>query len=70
VFLVFTLLHVHAYRLRDQLKLNELERFETRDNLREAGLNAAIGLLSIGIAMAAAPGARGWRGWPTGWWAR
>ncbi len=51
VFLLFALLHVHAYRLRDALELNEIERFETRDNLREALLNAAIGALSITIAL-------------------
>jgi len=51
VFLIFTLLNAHAYRLRDALELNEVERFETRDNLREALLNTAIGVLSITIAV-------------------
>ncbi|HYH81980.1 MAG TPA: TMEM175 family protein [Longimicrobium sp.] len=51
VFLIFALLNLHAYRQRDALELNELERFETRDNLREALLNAAVGVLSITIAV-------------------
>jgi hypothetical protein len=50
VFLVFVLLHLHAYRLRESLELDEMERFETLDNLRESLLNAGIGVLSIAIA--------------------
>jgi len=51
VFLVFVLLHLHAWRLRDALELNEIERFETLDNLRESLLNALIGSLSISLAV-------------------
>jgi hypothetical protein len=47
VFGIFALLNLHAYRLRDALELDELERFETRDNLREAGMNVAIGVASM-----------------------
>lgn len=66
VFLIFTLLHVHAYRLRDELELNEIERFETRDNLREALLNTAIGVLSVTIAMNGYTGTAGMAYWLIG----
>ncbi|HET7464437.1 MAG TPA: TMEM175 family protein [Longimicrobium sp.] len=59
VFLVFVLLHVHAYRLRDALELDEIERFETLDNMRESLLNAAIGALSMTVA---GVGGSGWTG--------
>lgn len=51
VFLVFLLLHLHAYRLRDVLELDALERFDTVDNVRESGLNVAVGLVSIALAL-------------------
>lgn len=55
VFLVFLLLHLHAYRLRDALELDALERFDTVDNVRENGLNVAVGLLSIALALGGGP---------------
>src|SRR5437764_11408625 len=51
VFGVFVLLYWHAYRQREALELNELETFDTRDDVEESSLNAAIGLLSILIAV-------------------
>jgi len=66
VFLIFTLLNLHAYRLRDELELNEIERFETRDNLREAMLNTAIGVLSVAIAMNGHTGKAGMAYWLIG----
>ncbi|HET7232289.1 MAG TPA: TMEM175 family protein [Longimicrobium sp.] len=59
VFLIFALLHMHAYRLRGALELDEMERFETLDNLRESLLNAAIGVLSMSVA---GFGGSGWTG--------
>lgn len=50
VFGIFLLLHLHAWRLRDALELDEVERFETRDNLVEAGMNVVIGATSMLIA--------------------
>ncbi|MFL5386045.1 MAG: TMEM175 family protein [Longimicrobiaceae bacterium] len=50
VFGIFLLLNLHAWHLREALELDEVERFETRDNLIEAGLNVAIGVLSMLIA--------------------
>ena len=57
VFGIFVLLNLHAWRLRDALELDEVERFETRDNLIEAGMNVAIGVLSMLLAGFGGPGA-------------
>lgn len=51
IFAVFILLYWHAFRRRERLELNELEIFDTRNSIREAGLNCSIGLLSIGVAV-------------------
>jgi hypothetical protein len=50
VFGIFVLLNLHAYRQRDALELDELECFETRDNVVESGINVAIGTLSMLLA--------------------
>src|SRR5215510_8666760 len=50
VFGVFVLLYWHAYRRRAQLELNELETFDTREDIQESALNVAIGTLSITLA--------------------
>ena len=47
VFSIFVLLHQHAWRLRDELELNELERYDTRASIRENCLLAAVPLLSM-----------------------
>ena len=49
IFLVFVLLHLHAYRRRDHLELNALERFDTITSIQESGLNCAIALVSISL---------------------
>jgi uncharacterized membrane protein len=49
VFLVFVLLHVHAYRKREELELNTLERFDTVSSIQEAALNCVIALVSISL---------------------
>src|SRR2546428_2748529 len=51
VFSVFILLHLHAYGKREQLELNELELFDTRDSIQESALNCCIGVLSICLAV-------------------
>jgi hypothetical protein len=51
VSLVFTLLHVHAYRLRRELELNELECFATRESLYATFINLATGATSILFAL-------------------
>ena len=47
VFLLFALMHLNAYRLRDVLELSPLERYDTVDNVRESLLNVGIGALSV-----------------------
>lgn len=53
VFIIFALLYWHAWSKRDQLELNELERFDTLDSLFESLIPVFIGLLSAGLALAA-----------------
>lgn len=50
VYLALYCLYAHAYRLRDSLELNELERMDTRYQMRRFLILIAVGLLSAGIA--------------------
>jgi hypothetical protein len=54
VFGVFVLLYWHAYRRRSLLGLNELEVFDTREDIQESALNVGIGTLSIALALSGA----------------
>ena len=47
VFGVFVLLFWHAYRKREALDLNELERFDTRESILESALNCGIAVVSL-----------------------
>lgn len=47
VFGVFVLLFWHAYRKREALELNELERFDTRESIQESALNCGIAIVSL-----------------------
>jgi hypothetical protein len=49
IFLVFVLLHLHAYRRREELELNKLETFDTISSIQESGLNCVIALVSISL---------------------
>jgi Endosomal/lysosomal potassium channel TMEM175 len=49
IFAVFVLLHIHAYRRREQLELNSLERFDTISSIQESGLNCGIALVSMSL---------------------
>lgn len=51
VFGVFVLLFWHAYRKREALELNELERFDTRETIQESALNCGIAILSLLIVV-------------------
>jgi uncharacterized membrane protein len=51
VFGVFVLLYWHAYRKRAELELNELETFDTRNDIQEGALNCGIALLSIAVVL-------------------
>jgi FlaA1/EpsC-like NDP-sugar epimerase len=50
VFGVFVLLYWHAYRQRALLELNELEVFDTREDIQESALNVTVGTISIAVA--------------------
>jgi hypothetical protein len=54
VFGVFVLLYWHAYRRRSLLGLNELEIFDTREDIQEGALNVGIGTLSMTLALSGA----------------
>jgi hypothetical protein len=51
VFLIFALLHLHAYRMREALELDPLEQFDTVTMVRESMLNVGIGVSSILLAV-------------------
>ena len=51
VFAVFVLLYLHAYRKRDELGLNELERFDTRTSVQEGVLNCLVALVSTSLVV-------------------
>jgi len=51
VFGVFAVLYWHAYRRRSLLGLNELEVFDTREDIQESALNVGIGTVSIALAL-------------------
>lgn len=55
VFGVFVLLFWHAYRKRDVLELNELERFDTRESILESALNCGIAVVSLLIILVGGP---------------
>ena len=55
VFGVFVLLFWHAYRKREALELNELERFDTRESIQECSLNCGIAILSLLIVVVGGP---------------
>ena len=51
LFALFALLHLHAWRRREFLALNEVERFLTLSDLRAHGISTAIGLVSMLLAL-------------------
>jgi uncharacterized membrane protein len=50
VYLAMTLLYVHAYRLRDVLKLTELEKFDTRYQIYRLITLVMVGLIAAFLA--------------------
>jgi uncharacterized membrane protein len=63
VFVVFALLYRHAWRLRDELDLNPLERYDTRAGIVENLLTAAVPLLSVLLALVLPENLVGLAGW-------
>lgn len=51
LFALFALLHLHAWRRREFLGLNEAERFLTLSDLRAHGISTGLGLVSMAIAL-------------------
>lgn len=51
VFLVFALLYQHAWKKRDELELNALERLKTKQSLADHIALALIGLVSVSLAL-------------------
>jgi hypothetical protein len=51
VYVIFALLHRHAYRRREALALDDLEVYDTRAQIRRYLMLAGIGLLSIVTAL-------------------
>ena len=51
LFGAFWLLYNHAWRRRDLLDLNRLERFDTRSTMHEAAINVGVATLSVLIAL-------------------
>jgi uncharacterized membrane protein len=63
VYLVFALMYFHAWRLREKLELDELERWMTLETIAHHLVLAAVGLLSIVVARLAPPAQLTWAGW-------
>jgi len=62
VFGVFVLLFWHAYRKRQELELNEVERFDTRESIQESALNCGIAVVSLMIVFIGGAGRAGLAG--------
>lgn len=62
VFLLFALMHLNAYRLREVLELSPLERYDTVDNVRESLLNVGIGAVSVLLSGFGGPAGPLWGG--------
>lgn len=50
VYLALNLLYLHAYRMRDVLELNELEKFDTRYTIMRLGILTLFGVLAAILA--------------------
>jgi uncharacterized membrane protein len=61
--LVFVLMYLRAYSLRNSLELNARELSVTREEIQGFLLNIAVGLLSMAIAVLGGVGAVSWAGY-------
>lgn len=59
VYVIFALLYLHAYRLRDALELSPMEAYETRGVVQEQLVMIGIGALSVGLALMRKPSLSG-----------
>jgi len=62
IFTLYLLMYVHAWRKRDELELNQVERHDTITNMWMYGSYVAIGLLSCAMALLNAPHMVAWAG--------
>jgi len=62
VFLIFVLLYRHAWQLRDELALNDIERYDTRQAIFDNVLMAAVPAVSVILAATLPPTRVGWAG--------
>ncbi len=51
VYAAITLLYLHAYRLREEMELNELERFDTRYQIQRLSILTCFGLIAAILAV-------------------
>jgi uncharacterized membrane protein len=63
VFAIFFFLHLHAWRLRENLELTDAERYKTRMELAGSLIFIGVSLLSIVIALVGGPTKAAWAGW-------
>ncbi|MEX1276252.1 MAG: TMEM175 family protein [Bacteroidota bacterium] len=63
VMLIFSLMFIHAYRKREDLRLNELERLDTRISLNQVTLQGSFALVSTGIVMVGGEAETAMAGW-------
>lgn len=49
IWVIFALMTIHAWRLRDQLELDEVELYSTLASLRAHGITVAVSILSLVI---------------------
>jgi uncharacterized membrane protein len=57
------LLNIHAWRLREELELNDLERFDTKSEMQMWSVVGAAGCVSILLALLTPPSMIGLPGW-------
>jgi len=62
VFLIFVLLYRHAWQLRDELSLNDIERYDTRQAILDNVLMAAVPAASVILAASLPASLVGWAG--------
>lgn len=63
IFALLLALYGHAWRLRDRLELNELERWDTRTSMILYGSYVALGLLSALVGGTGGAAQVRWSGW-------
>jgi uncharacterized membrane protein len=59
VFTLFALMYARAYKFRHELDLNPIEILQTRSDIRENAIMAALGAISFALAFKS-PGLAGW----------